>query len=290
MRKIIIIIILRSTISFGEENNIERFSSKIYLNNFHQSRLLDKSVVFKKINLPIKPMLASLVVPGLGQYMNKSPLWKTALFAGIEVAGVAGYITWTKRANDVTSEYEDWADEHWDMKRWVGESSSLLSAIQSGGYQSVNDVIVDGSHHITIIVDGFYKSSDILVENPNIEYLEIRDWDFYEGIGKYDQFVAGWDDASSDWKIIEKNIKDGDDELIVMTPNKRHYLDLRNDSNVLYRNAKFAISAIVFNHVFSALDALWNSNKNKELSYKLDVSKQLDDKFVIKGISVEWNL
>lgn len=293
MRKIIIIIIILSTI-IGAENllrNIDnRFATKIDLTNLvHNSISLNLLDAKSKPTL-LKPMLASFAIPGLGQYLNKSPWWKTALFAGVEVAGIAGYIVWTNKADDITREFENWADAHWDMKRWVNDSAILLSDIQANGYPNVNDVRIDGSHHITIIVNGKYESSEILLENPNIEYVELRDWDFYEGLGKYDQFVAGWDDARSNWEIIKKSIKDGKDELIVMTPNKQHYLNLRNDSNILYKNAKFAASALLFNHIFSALDALWSANKNKELSYKLDVSIGSESNYIITGISFQWNL
>jgi hypothetical protein len=293
LRKIITLFILLSTIICGEDllKNIDnRFATKIDLEdlNVRSEGFSTKSNIYKRT--PLKPMLASLVIPGFGQYINRSPLWKTALFAGVEVAGIAGYISWTNKADDITKEYEHWADNHWDMRRWVNDSAILLSDIQSGGYPNVNDVRIDGSHHITIIVNGKYESSEILLENPNIEYVELRDWDFYEGVGKYDQFVAGWNDAKSNWEIVQKKIKKGEDELIVMTPNKQHYLQLRNDSNVLYKNAKFAASALLFNHIFSALDALWNTNKNKELSYNLDVSIGSESNYVIKGISVQWNL
>jgi hypothetical protein len=267
-----------------------RFATKVVLKFFsgstHNSLLQNKNY----LSNPLKPMIASLAIPGLGQYLNKSPWWKTALFAGIEIAGIAGYISWNNKGDDITREYENWADEHWDMNNWVSGSTDLLSVINTNGYPDVNDVRIDGSHHITIIINGRYESSEILLENPNIDYVELRDWDFYEGIGKYDQFVAGWDDAKSDWEIVNKKITDGNDELIVMTPNKQHYIDLRNDSNVLYKNAKFAASALLFNHILSALDALWYANKNKELSYKLDVSIGTESNYVIKGISVQWNL
>lgn len=289
LRKIIIILIILSAIIFGEDllkNFDNRFATKV---DFYNTIYSDSLDINSKQSI-LKPMIASLVIPGFGQYINRSPWWKTALFAGVEVAGIAGYISWTNKADEITKEYENWADEYWDMKRWVNDSAILLSDIKSNGYPNVNDVRIDGSHHITIIINGKYESSDILLENPNIEYVELRDWDFYEGIGKYDQFVAGWDDAKSNWEIIQKKIKNGEDELIVMTPNKQHYLNLRNDSNILYKNAKFAASALLFNHIFSALDALWNANKNKELSYKLDVSIGSKSNYIIKGISVQWNL
>jgi len=296
LRKIIILIITLSTLIYSEDllrNLDNRFAINIESQNIIRSSIFSNPHEINVDNIsksPIKPMIASLAIPGFGQYLNHSPWWKTALFAGVEVAGIAGYIVWTNNADDITKEYENWADEHWDMDSWINGSAILLSDIQSSGYPSVNDVRIDGSHHITIIVNGRYQSSLDLLTNPNIDYVELRDWDFYEGIGKYDQFVAGWDDARSNWEIVHKNIKDGEDELIVMTPNKQHYLDLRNDSNVLYKNAKFAASALLFNHIFSALDALWGANKNKELSYKLDVSIGSESNYEIKGISVQWNL
>ena len=282
-----------SAITYSKDllrNLDNRFAANLEITSLINNSVFSDSLDIINKTSSLKPMIASLVVPGFGQYLIHSPWWKTALFAGVEIAGIAGYISWTNKADDVTRKYENWADEHWDMNTWVNGSAPLLSDIQSSGYPGVTDVRIDGSHHITIIVNGKYKSSHILLGNPDIDYTELRDWDFYEGIGKYDQFIAGWDDAKSNWEIIYKNITDGEDELIVMTPNKQHYIELRNDSNVLYKNAKFAASALLFNHIFSALDALWNANKNKELTYNLDVSIGTKSNYVIKGISVQWNL
>lgn len=293
MNKIILLLITLSAVVCGEDllkNLDNRFATKIDLINLARSSVFSDSLDINHKTSTLKPMVASLVIPGFGQYLNRSPWWKTALFASVEVVGIVGYMSWTNKADDITKEFENWADDHWDMNTWVNGSAALLSDINLSGYPDVNDVRIDGSHHITIIVNGKYESSEILLENPNIEYVELRDWDFYEGIGKYDQFVAGWNDARSNWEIIHKKIKDGEDELIVMTPNKKHYLNLRNDSNILYKNAKFAVSALLFNHIFSAIDALWNTNKNKELSYKLDVSIGSKSNYIIKGISVQWKL
>lgn len=293
MKKIILLLITLSAVVCGEDllkNLDNRFATKIDLINLARSSVFSDSLDINHKTSTLKPMVASLVIPGFGQYLNRSPWWKTALFASVEVVSIVGYMSWTNKADDITKEFENWADDHWDMNTWVNGSAALLSDINLSGYPDVNDVRIDGSHHITIIVNGKYESSEILLENPNIEYVELRDWDFYEGIGKYDQFVAGWNDARSNWEIIHKKIKDGEDELIVMTPHKQHYLNLRNDSNILYKNAKFAASALLFNHIFSAIDALWNTNKNKELSYKLDVSIGSKSNYIIKGISVQWKL
>ena len=50
-------------------------------------------VVLEKehVNYPGKPLIMSLALPGLGQYYNRSPLWKTALFVGVEIGSILAY-------------------------------------------------------------------------------------------------------------------------------------------------------------------------------------------------------
>ena len=40
------------------------------------------------INYPGKPLIMSLALPGAGQYYNKSPMWKTASFLGVELGSI----------------------------------------------------------------------------------------------------------------------------------------------------------------------------------------------------------
>ena len=277
MKKIITIILIFAAISQCGDL-LSKYDSRFAVNaTVADTNIVPGSTIIINENKPlqnpiVKSTVASLIIPGLGQYFNKSEWWKTAAFVGIEVVGIYGYFNWSRQADDIRSEFERWADDHWDMSRWVSDSATLLSAINSNGYPEVNDVIIDGSHHINIrLQDGSITSSDILASNPNFEYvIELRDWDFYEGVGKYDQFVAGWDDALTDWEIIMKKTG-GDDELIVMTPNKKEYIQMRDDSNVLYKRAKFAATAIIFNHVFSAVEAFWTANNdNKTIKFKAE--------------------
>ena len=94
----------------------------------------------------------------------------------------------------------------------------------------------------------------------------IRDRDFYENIGKYDQFVGGWDDEYDDpfdnkgnWYTQQK----GKVESIILTKNKNYYRDLRYDSKQLKLYSRYALTAIMFNHIISALDAAIVSSKMK---------------------------
>ncbi len=83
---------------------------------------------------------------------------------------------------------------------------------------------------------------------------------FYENIGKYDQFVGGWSDARTDWYYEEKDVGDSI-EIIIKTPKKQFYLDQRYDSNQWLSIAKFSVSAMMLNHVFSGLEAVLSKRK-----------------------------
>ena len=50
------------------------------------------------IQYPGKPLLMSLVLPGSGQYYNREPMWKTASFAGVELASIATWAVCKSRA------------------------------------------------------------------------------------------------------------------------------------------------------------------------------------------------
>jgi len=58
---------------------------------------------------------------------------------------------------------------------------------------------------------GVFVSSDSLVTHPEWIYSDelsiFQDQHFYENIGKYDQFVGGWDDIF-EYYIVEKTVED----------------------------------------------------------------------------------
>jgi|TARA_B100000959_G_scaffold584_1_gene588 antitoxin component YwqK of YwqJK toxin-antitoxin module len=278
---------------------------------------------------PARPLLRSLVVPGWGQMYNKSPWWKTALFAGIEVAGIVGIVQLNKKAEKLRLEYEDFADEHWDFSRWIRNTPVNISywsdppnaVFTSSNYYvgdaTLDDVIIDGTHQLDILYNGQIKSSNCFNDNgeeenncvdfvdfssypflPNYSLLDsmqvIKDLHFYENIGKYDQFVGGWDDlvdaeSSSIWWIKEKTTEDTV-EILIMTKNKEKYLDMRYRSNTYLKMATYAVSAVMFNHVISALEAVWTSQSNARKKKTYDTSIGLfynkNTQYGIGGLSV----
>ena len=275
MIKILIMILAVQFVSANDLYNLDnRFHSSYY---FFQDSLINDSInqILTDDTLivyPARPMLYSLIFPGLGQWYNKSPLWKISLFSGIEIASIASAVQWMNKADDIRVNYELFADDNWDLETWV--NNTLSTPI--GNYA---DVHIDGTHKLTLKLSGAlaeqfgtFVTSDSLEDNAHWVYsgevAVLRDRDFYENIGKYDQFVGGWTDCydqanSQLWFEVYKDVGDSV-ETIITTPNKEDYVSQRAKSNDYLNMAKFAISAMMFNHVVSAMDAIWSTqNKNR---------------------------
>jgi hypothetical protein len=243
-------------------------------------------------------MLYSLILPGLGQYKNGDPLWKSAIFIGVEAASIVGMLQWNKQAEDIRKQYELFGDNHWSIINWV--ENTLLNPIT--GLIQYEDFKLDGTHKLELHLSGSlaeafgeFVSSDSLVTHPEWIYSDelsiFQDQHFYENIGKYDQFVGGWDDAF-EWYIVEKTVEDTI-EIILMTPYKNDYNNERDKSNQYLKLANYAVTAIMFNHVISGIEAvLTNQRKarSKAEQSKTDVGLYYDprNKYGIGGISVSY--
>ena len=104
------------------------------------------------------------------------------------------------------------------------------------------------------MVINYFNENDIQVE---------KDHHYYENIGKYDHFYAGWDDNDSLYVMV----KELGGEYIAMSPNKKQYREIWNDSNDYYRIASFALSSMVANHFASMMDVLILSKlSNKKIT------------------------
>ena len=143
-----------------------------------------------------------------------------------------------------------------------------------------------GTHHLNISITGdlandlnlTYVSSDSLEIHPDwVESGDIqvsRDRHFYENIGKYDQFLGGWSDANSEWYWEEKDVGDST-EIIIKTPLKADYIEQRYRSNQMLNMAKYCITVIMFNHVFSGIESVWSNQKRARSNNEIDTDLSL---------------
>ena len=284
-------------------------SSNIFAQTLDSTADTSTSVVFKNktaVQYPGKPLLLSLIIPGAGQYYNKDRFWKVAAFSGIELLSLYSYYALNKRADEIKNNFQMFADQNWSLNNWVTNKMQMVNSENNGRlwsqFKSLNNLT--GSHDLILVLSGTLKqkygsfvSSDSLEKYPqwanSPDVAVARDRHFYENVGKYDQFLGGWSDASSDWFWEEKDVGDTT-EIIIKTPNKNKFLDMRKDSNDLLNYAKFSISVIMFNHLLSGVDAVISSQKSKNTSFRNKLySKDLsllynpDNPFGIGGISMK---
>ena len=243
-----------------------------------QDSLSDIDVTSPYYRYPGKAMMMSLALPGAGQlYVGRKG--KALAFLGVEVAAVLVWKHYLDLGEQETENFELFANVHWDFRDWVVNASLF----QGGEWDSIK-VGTDGSHHLNYYVNlegdsrVFGNTKDDADEF--IQYLNdpstkdsvyiINNRDYYENIGKYDQFFSGWDDADPSNPNIEKTTSG----FIAHSDNRDTYLSMRGTANRLKGMAGYAVSALMFNHVVSAIDAIfttseWNRDHARRLSGRL---------------------
>ena len=67
-----------------------------------------------------KPMIMSLLVPGLGQYMQGSKK-KAALFFSIELLAIYLQGHYNNEGDNHVNQYKEYSSEHWIFEDWIFE-------------------------------------------------------------------------------------------------------------------------------------------------------------------------
>lgn len=299
------------------ENYDGRFEPNYILSDTTDISTSEESVNSKQI-YPARSLVRSLIFPGWGQIYNQSPWWKSVLFAGVEIAGIAGWLEWNKKAEGVRLDYENFADNKWSILNWITFTQQLSDIISDSLPAWDTDVKIEGTHHLDIVYNDQIYSSDCLydlnwdmeggeddctlpgtpdgmdedlyntayiptlIENGSINV--IKDRDYYENIGKYDQFVAGWDEILGNYIIQYKDVGDTT-EIIISSSIKDNYLSQREKSNEYLTMATYAVSAVMFNHILSAFEAVWTSTRKTRETKPIDTSvKLIYDKYAQYGV------
>ncbi|HIA86443.1 MAG TPA: hypothetical protein EYO08_05120 [Candidatus Marinimicrobia bacterium] len=292
--KLIALLILTSSLFAGGD-------AFIYRPEFHSSLLQielettvqdDDSTTMEKY--PAKGLLYSLVLPGAGQWYAGAKL-KSLAFVGVEISSILLWSNLNQQGDDIKIDYEALADNHWILDQWLQNMYLIDSeyGISAIGTHDLKILLADG----TIIgsnEDENENGTPDWDELGDEEVLDvIRDRDFYENIGKYNQFVGGWDDITDSLWYDPKSVGDST-EWLVMTDNRDTYLDLRQDHNQYLQYAGYAVSAIMFNHVLSAIDAVWETSRRAKRPDKVEASLKPifspSSKFGIGGfsLSLKW--
>ncbi len=198
---------------------------------------------------PAKAFLLSLAVPGAGEFYNEQK-FKAGIFFAVDALLWTGYFIYHKKGSDKENEYKAYANEHYSWQDFIVWWNTLPEDKQNLY-----------SHRMP------YDS-----ENN----VPIFNHEYYENIGKYDQFQVGWPGG-----INHPYDPEAENPETWMPPERATYLELRQQSNDYFSNATTAVMVSIANHIVSAFDAAIGAKRyNKGVKqYSLDLkTKNIDGK------------
>jgi hypothetical protein len=213
---------------------------------------------------PRKAGLYSALLPGAGQYYNKS-YWQAGICLVVEALGWTAWATYDKKGDDIKAEFRKFADIHWSESEywsWVSQHSGI-----SYTPDSMNVLRAWEQEHFS---HGLHKQ---------------KDQQYYEMIGKYDQFNAGWDDSG------HKGLSDQGWDKSMRTTRRLHYEQRRYDSNRAYKNANWGITMVLINHILSAAEAAYLCKlHNDKLSMNLNIVPYIHENRLYSCLSlhIKW--
>jgi hypothetical protein len=201
---------------------------------------------------PHRAFLYSLLVPGLGQLYAGSKV-KAALFFVADVAAWGGYLKFRGNGRDAEDAYKAFADRHWyEQPYW----DSLLSVRSVEKWKDGDEF----PHHIPYEV------------TANGDTVAVKGLEYYENIGKYQQFIWGWDDLTQ----ISSSAAEPEDNY--SSAYRNTYVIMREDANKQFDRATTMAIVSIANHLISAFDAAMTArrhNRSTEQAQRLDVDLKL---------------
>ena len=317
----IIIFLLFTSFAHSQSSNYYLYNK----NNVEPSEIEVNNNAFVALSL-------SAILPGAGQIYNKN-YKRGFVYLAFEI------INWSKRSkyldkgDEFVAQYKDFANEHWEFNRWIRDINLLANP-----NHPVNSVMLgpddnffypwNDSHHIEFYLDGYlrrtndsngdnwfentYKTAcndainnfqecitNEFINSDGSSAIITKDHHFYEGIGKYDLFFAGWDDTRDD-ECSEETINEyGSCSYILLTnntenaytDNKRYYqYELRDKANKNYDVAENALTFIFINHAISMLDAFIVNLVSNKSNINYMTQPLYDNNIKLNGleISILW--
>jgi len=209
---------------------------------------------YREKKSPFRAFVYSAIIPGAGQYYNGSKV-KAMVFFGIEALTWTGHIVYHGKGEDKTTEFENFADIHWSENRY---GDFLFSNWQVRDDDSVLDAYGNSlfTHHLP----------------------DTKTQQYYEMIGKYDQFVFGWDDVDT---VATPPTRENITEAY--SANRMHYEDMRHKANQMFDRATASLIATMANHLISGVEAaLAAKSHNKKV-------KPLTDRLSFRAVTAEIN-
>ena len=174
-------------------------------------------------SLPWKAALASYALPGSGQLLTGRS-WGWGLIATEAV--LIGSGLWARHeGRGLKREYERFADLHWDRDQYLDYLDT---------YESLT-------------------GSPWLYDHHTLPPAGVRDHDYYEMIGKYDQFAPGWSDWQASWDVPWRGI----------SRSREYYLNRRFEANRYLKWSLTAGGLVFLNHLAAGTEVLFSGGEQR---------------------------
>jgi hypothetical protein len=144
------------------------------------------------------------------------------LYMAAELAFWVGFFTLNGKGLDEREDYESYADAHWDFE----------------GYQAWYD---ENCTECQEEMAYDYECRPLAAYGTQ---------EYYEDIGKYDTYWRWWSDSGAG----------GDNPEFLDVRNE--YWDMRGESNLHLRQARYAVTAAFLNHLVSAVDSFLSARRS----------------------------
>lgn len=228
-----------------------------------------QSFFFDERKVPLKAAAYSAIIPGLGELYSES-YWTAATFFVAEVMLLSTSIYYEDLANKKEEEFEAIANDPvngWFVDKYAhylidyNVGSELSNQLKSAMGSSYNSFNAPGNRSWWSLLNQLERSSKFSNGQSFSHVLPAYDsQQYYELIGKYDEFSTGWHDY---------NLTGGTG----FTPTKAFldYRDLRSKANDIHNLASYLTIGVFLNHIGSAVNAALQANwynKNAHLSLR----------------------
>lgn len=268
LKKIFVLLIINSFFVSAQSVDNNNFTGSLH---FDSKFAFDNTLINFDENVegtaekksPFLAGLFSFIIPGSGQAYNNE-WWKTAIFVAIETAAITTAIIYDGKGDDQTVFYENFANQHWSVNQyaqWTIENATTInSSLTDDDVSSFN--VFNGE---SVNWNELNALENAIGHWYSHRLAPLGDQQYYEMIGKYPQFAAGWDDFN-----LNESYTYGDP----LPSNFLYYAGERGKANDFYSVAKTMVSITIVNHIISAVEAAWGASRyNKTLDVNVSMSK-----------------
>lgn len=276
MIKKILILVLVFIISISAQEKKQKELSGNLFADFEISKSVainfddSETSIIKQKKSGLLAGVLSAAVPGAGEIYTGNYL-KAALFIAVEAAAIYFAVDNNQKGDDQTDVYQAFALGNWDPAKYARNSIENFNL----DYDDYEGLFLDAAR-TQINYDRWdlmHKMEGDVASMDNGKYYShelapFMDQQYFEMIGKYQQFNNGWNDFIFDPST-------GFGYKTELTKNFKDYSKMRGEANDYYNKSSTFVTVIVINHVLSAVDAALSAKwYNEKLKLRAEVKKE----------------